>query len=171
MASAIHSRVGAEPIHCGSRNPAEHRKKIESCAARNPGAWRWCAGVCAAGGGCVRVRGATGERWGSYTGWVRGRQAAQSWLGACAGAHRCTKLARTMESGLGLTDRSGMAKNWEARAAWAGPGGVLRGSGVRGGVRACVSGPDLYRTSRPTSAKFGPFKVVRPTCQAKLYGI
>ena len=29
--------------------------KIESCAARNPWAWRWCAGVRAAGSGCVGV--------------------------------------------------------------------------------------------------------------------
>ena len=80
--------------------------KIESCAARNPWSWRWCAGVCAAGGGCVGVRGATGGRCGSSTGWT-------GWVPA---------------------------------------------------------GGDLYRTSGPTSAKFGAFKVVPPTPQAKLYG-
>ena len=38
------------------------------------------------------------------------------------------------------------------------------------GVGHRLSGPDLDRTSRPTSAKFGPFKVAPPTSQAKLYG-
>ena len=115
--------------------------KIESCAGRNPGAWRWCAGVCAAGGGCVRVRGAQESVVAAALGGGRCLQAGQPWLGACDVALRCTDLLGPWNPGLSDGPQwLGEKKIGRRRAALAGPGAVLGGSAVRCGVQVSACG-------------------------------